>query len=178
MLINSLGEAGIYTLVDMHQDVFARSICGEGFPDFYAQQVVKAEPYCISEWIDPLLDGLWDRTGLCIPISHYGFDDDENGDPLIPECQTVDFYEYYMTSNSIVAFEALYRNRLNIQEKFINYWDKTSSRLGNNQYVVGFDPLNEPFAGNFFRNPELLKPGVADRANLNPMYTQLHFRYM
>jgi endoglycosylceramidase len=36
-LINKLGENGIYTLVDMHQDVFARHICGEGFPDFYAE---------------------------------------------------------------------------------------------------------------------------------------------
>ena len=35
-LITKMGEAGIYTLVDAHQDVFARSICGEGVPDFYA----------------------------------------------------------------------------------------------------------------------------------------------
>ena len=34
-LINSLGEKGIYTLVDAHEDVFARSICGEGVPNFY-----------------------------------------------------------------------------------------------------------------------------------------------
>ena len=39
-LINKLGQAGIYTLVDMHQDVFARSICGEGFPDFYAKEAI------------------------------------------------------------------------------------------------------------------------------------------
>ena len=36
-LINKLGKAGIYTLVDAHQDVFARSICGEGMPDFYTK---------------------------------------------------------------------------------------------------------------------------------------------
>jgi endoglycosylceramidase len=36
-LITKLGEQGIYTLVDAHQDVFARSICGEGVPDFYAK---------------------------------------------------------------------------------------------------------------------------------------------
>ena len=34
-LINKLGENGIYTLVDAHQDVFARRMCGEGVPDFY-----------------------------------------------------------------------------------------------------------------------------------------------
>lgn len=35
-LINRLGEKGIYTLVDAHQDVLARKICGEGMPNFYA----------------------------------------------------------------------------------------------------------------------------------------------
>ena len=36
-LINKLGEAGIYTMIDAHQDVMAREICGEGMPDFYAK---------------------------------------------------------------------------------------------------------------------------------------------
>jgi endoglycosylceramidase len=38
-LINKLGSNGIYTMVDAHQDVFARSICGEGMPEFYLDQV-------------------------------------------------------------------------------------------------------------------------------------------
>jgi endoglycosylceramidase len=42
-LINKMGEAGIYTLVDAHQDVLARVICGEGMPDFYAKQVLQNE---------------------------------------------------------------------------------------------------------------------------------------
>ena len=36
-LINRLGQRGIYTLVDAHQDVLARRICGEGMPNFYAK---------------------------------------------------------------------------------------------------------------------------------------------
>ena len=35
-LILKLGEKGIYTLVDAHQDVFSRHYCGEGMPPFYA----------------------------------------------------------------------------------------------------------------------------------------------
>ena len=35
-LIDRLGQRGIYTLVDMHQDILARKICGEGIPNFYA----------------------------------------------------------------------------------------------------------------------------------------------
>ena len=40
-LITKMGEYGIYTLVDAHQDVFARVICGEGVPDFYAKEAIK-----------------------------------------------------------------------------------------------------------------------------------------
>jgi endoglycosylceramidase len=36
ILINKLGQRGIYTLVDAHQDVLARKLCGEGIPNFYA----------------------------------------------------------------------------------------------------------------------------------------------
>jgi len=35
-LINKLGEHGIWTMVDMHQDVLSRTNCGEGIPAFYA----------------------------------------------------------------------------------------------------------------------------------------------
>lgn len=111
MLINNLGAAGIYTLVDMHQDVFARSICGEGFPDFYAKEVVGEKPVCISKWIDPMLQGLYSKIGLCEPISSFNYTDDANGDPLISDCQKISFYKYYETSNSIVAFESLYKNK-------------------------------------------------------------------
>ena len=51
-LITKMGEAGIYTLVDAHQDVFARSICGEGVPDFYAKEVVGQSASCLTPLID------------------------------------------------------------------------------------------------------------------------------
>jgi hypothetical protein len=83
-----------------------------------------------------------------------------------------------MTSNSIVGFEALYKNTQNLRDKFVAYWDKTSARFGNNPYVVGFDPLNEPFPGNFIKNPSLLWPGNADREHLAPMYELIQEKYM
>jgi endoglycosylceramidase len=58
-LITKLGEAGIYTLVDMHQDVFARSICGEGFPDFYAKEAYGKHPVCISVAADFALKSVY-----------------------------------------------------------------------------------------------------------------------
>lgn len=48
-LINKLGATGIYTLVDMHQDLLSNWFCGEGVPDWavnYTRVGVKnfAEP--------------------------------------------------------------------------------------------------------------------------------------
>jgi len=55
-LITKLGKKGIYTLVDAHQDVMARKICGEGMPNFYAKQIIETGPtYCIGEWSDKVL---------------------------------------------------------------------------------------------------------------------------
>jgi len=177
-LINALGEKGIYTLVDMHQDVFARTICGEGFPDFYAKEALGDHPHCINGWIDPLLEKLYDMTGLCVSIDSYGFGKDENDDPLIEDCQTVDFYKFYTTKESINAFDALYTNKGGLRDKFVDYWDVTSARFAANQYVVGFDPLNEPFPGNFVNSPSLLVPGNMDKNELNPMYELIQEKYM
>ncbi len=35
-IVDALGEAGIYTILDCHQDVFSPKFCGEGAPDFAA----------------------------------------------------------------------------------------------------------------------------------------------
>ena len=64
-LINKLGEAGIYTLVDAHQDVFARTICGEGVPDFYAKQVIGDDPHCWNPFADWMMSPIYNGLGVC-----------------------------------------------------------------------------------------------------------------
>ena len=176
-LINKLGEAGIYTLVDMHQDVFARSICGEGFPDFYAKEAIK-DSDCINGFVDSILKPLYDKTGLCKSIRDYGFEYDSNDDPLIVDCQKNMFGIYYATKESFTAFDALFKNKNGLQDKFIDYWDHTNARFARNPYVVGYDPINEPLCGNPFKNLFLEVPGVADRTVLDPLYSKLHEKYM
>ena len=38
-IIKRLGDKGIYTMVDAHQDLFSRDFCGEGVPLFYSQKL-------------------------------------------------------------------------------------------------------------------------------------------
>ena len=161
-LIYKLGEAGIYTLVDAHQDVFARVMCGEGIPDFYAKQVIGKKPSCISPMADMLLEDLYEKMGVCKDMRSFGYRVDENGDFEIEDCLKEIFARYYYTKQGQSAFEALYTNRQSLQDKFIAYWDFVSARFAGNPFVVGFDPINEPPALNNVKDPSLRKPGVMD----------------
>ncbi len=176
-LINRLGEAGIYTLVDQHQDMFARNICGEGFPDFYAKQVIGKNPSCFSPLIDSLLKPVLDKLGFCKDMSSYGYQLDENDNPLISECTKLNYVYYYGTTDSINAYDALYNNKDGLRDKFVAFWDKSSARFSNSPYVVGFDPINEPQIGNWFKDLKLLIPGNMDRHELQPLYEEIFEKY-
>lgn len=96
-LINRLGENGIYTLVDAHQDVFSRQICGEGVPTFYADDAIGRKPTCFNRVLDPILSPILQMFGVCTDFDSFGFQKDSDGLPLITDCQTRDFYTYYET---------------------------------------------------------------------------------
>lgn len=51
-LINKFGERGINVIVDNHQDLFSRSLCGEGVPNFYTPEELDHE--CPNTWIAKL----------------------------------------------------------------------------------------------------------------------------
>lgn len=67
-----MGEKGIYTMVDNHQDVMARITCGEGIPDFYAKEV-SAGAKCSGDWSDPVFDPVKEVFGECKSIHDYGY---------------------------------------------------------------------------------------------------------
>ena len=109
-MINKLGEAGIYTLIDAHQDVFARYMCGEGVPDFYAKQVIGENPSCINPVVDELLSDFYDHMGWCKDMNELGYRVDENGDFLMEDCLQQVFLSYYNTKQSVTGFGALFNN--------------------------------------------------------------------
>ena len=110
-LINKMGEAGIYTLVDAHQDVFARYMCGEGIPDFYAQKIIGPNPSCINPVADIIFKDYYDSIGQCHDMNDYNYDTDDNGDFLIDQCLTVMFANYYNTKQGVTGFGGLFTNQ-------------------------------------------------------------------
>lgn len=84
---------------------------------------------------------------------------------------------YYTSPEALNVADALYNNKQGLQDKFISYWNYTSKRFSGNQYVVGYDPLNEPYPGNNLKNLHLNEPGKADKELLAPMYTKIFEGY-
>jgi len=65
-----------------------------------------------------------------------------------------------------------------MQDAFVAYWNHVSSYFSNNPYVIGFDPINEPFPSNYNVDPSIvMTPGKFDRELLQPLYTRLFQSY-
>ncbi len=72
-------------------------------------------------------------------------------------------------------FERLYSTEPgSLQDNFVAYWVKVASRFANNPFVVGYDPINEPFPSNIYTDPEYFySPGSFDRKVLQPLYKRI-----
>lgn len=147
-LINTLGENGMYVLVDAHQDVGVRKLCGEGFPNFFATDLNHECNTTVTslEW--------W--IGQCTPAASYNWRYDADGNPLIEDCQKHLFALYYNMPETIDLFDRLYDNIGGMQDSFIAYWEVVSKRFAGNKYVIGYDPLNEPMASSLFSDPLMM----------------------
>lgn len=116
-------------------------------PAFYAQQVLDNAFYCVSPEFDPMLLPFFEMLGLCKTMDSYGYRKDENGLPLLEDCQKAMFAEYQMTKDAVALYHALYYNEYGLRDRFIDYWQVLAERFHENEYVIGFDPINEPFPG-------------------------------
>ena len=79
-LINKFGDYGMAVIVDNHQDLFSRQLCGEGVPHFYTPSTI--EKTC--PWT--LLGIFFRLAGRCVPLDSYNMEVDADGLPLLTEC--------------------------------------------------------------------------------------------
>jgi len=56
----------------------------------------------------------------------------------------------------MALFEDLYSDAPgSLKQKFVAFWVNVAKRFASNSFVVGFDPLNEPFPSNIYKDPAL-----------------------
>ena len=102
-IINKLGKNGIYTMVDAHQDAFARNFCGEGVPYFYTNEL-EYDNKCDANLVTQFL-GL---VGACKTLKDFNFNYDENGLPEIEDCKKNSFIQYHFLAEFSSAYKQFY----------------------------------------------------------------------
>jgi endoglycosylceramidase len=134
--VNLLGRYHIYTLLDMHQDVYSQVFRGEGAP---------AWAVCTDGFPIKALPGRWSNN--------------------------------YANPALNAAFQNFWTNDVvgDLQGEYDRSWAAVATTFANNPWVVGYDPINEPFTTTLASTPTtfidtqlecfytgLAKPGIID----------------
>ena len=138
--------AGIFTMLDAHQDGFSEFFCDDGAPAWAALEYSAGAP----AFPEPLQRPI-NSTANCGAISG------------------IPWAELYFTSAVGRSFQVLY-NTSQGRADFGRFWAAVAGALGGNSGILGYELLNEPWAGDVLADPLLLVPGVADAALLQPFY--------
>eukprot|EP01136_Pigoraptor_vietnamica_P017236 Opistho-1_new@62129 len=154
-IIDGLEARGIYTIVDNHQDVLHPRFCGEGVPDYAVHPTSGAGSFPLPNTAKLAKDSA--------------------GIPNINDCLKHNFGLFYVSLEASSAFQAIYDNVDGLADAMANYWRVLAKAFVGRGAVLGFELWNEPWVGNYFKDPLLLAdPGHADKKNLQPLYEKLH----
>lgn len=79
----------------------------------------------------------------------------------------------YLTEDCGAAYQGLYDNVNHSKDMFIAFWKKVASTFKDVTSVLGYELINEPWAGDVWADPLLFQPGKAGSQNLFPMYDKI-----
>mmetsp|Transcript_44313 Transcript_44313/g.60113 ORF Transcript_44313/g.60113 Transcript_44313/m.60113 type:complete len:332 (+) Transcript_44313:61-1056(+) len=168
-LINRFGAYGMNVIVDNHQDLFSRSLCGEGVPHFYTPEDLDRR--CPNT----ILGFAFKMAGECKPFKYYDVPMGEDGLPVPEECTKRNFEDMYTMPEVASAFAALYDNKDGLLDKMMDFWSVVAEKYASNEHVMGYDIFNEPWPANLYREPSLFfKPGKFDHEKLFPLTVRAH----
>jgi endoglycosylceramidase len=154
-LIETLQRYDIFVLLDCHQDLLSPKFCGEGVPDFAAIVDPLTPPFPSPSLFEPL------------PT------DPNTGYPETKACLEYEFARFYLASATNSAFQNLYDDKDGIKQSFGAFWQLVAKNFAKYPNVMGYELINEPWAGDVYRNLKLLYPKYADLHNLQPFYDYL-----
>ena len=90
--------------------------------------------------------------------------------PLTGDCSSRPWAANELTEACGQAYDDLYHNRHGMRDAFVDFWSFSAAYFQNNSNIVGFELINEPFAGDVYKKPELFLPGLAGKQNLALLY--------
>lgn len=137
-----------------------RAYCGEGVPDYVYKTCQQAEPAGTKPFPLPSVNASY-------PL-------DANGYPTLDSCLSQMFAIYYLSDEVGAGFQCLYDNVDNLWDAFAGYWKAVATRFSSYENVLGYELMNEPWAGNVYQSPKNLLPQYAEKQFLQPLYQYLH----
>ncbi len=159
-IVTNLGKNGIDVILDFHQDIWHRKFCGEGVPDYVFDICQKAQPA--------------NTQPFPLPAVNFTYPLDSDGNPAIESCLSSMFATYYMSAEVGAGFQCLYDNTDNLWDAFAGYWVAVAKRFSQTANVLGYELINEPWAGDVYALPKNLFPQYAEQQYLQPLYEHLH----
>eukprot|EP01035_Chromulina_nebulosa_P021379 gene21379-27696_t len=133
IIVNNLQNENIYVILDFHQDLLHRKYCGEGVPDYVYD-------LCHQQAIDS------NAQTFPNPAVQDTYPVDENNDPELESCLSVNFAKYYLSDEVSKAFQCLYDNTDSLWDSLAGYWVQIANRFKSYPYVLGYELMNEPWA--------------------------------
>jgi len=76
----------------------------------------------------------------------------------------------YLSEATGQGFQDIYRNTHGGRDAWAAAWKAAATHFKGDAAILGYELLNEPFAGDIYHDPLLLLPGVAGKQNLLPAY--------
>jgi len=152
-IVQLCAKHNITVFLDMHQDCFSERFCGEGVPLW----VAESDPALADSFPEPL------RGMSKWPVG-------DRGVPTLEQCGALNWGAYQFTYAAAEGYDRLYRNADGLSDAFANAWAYVAAAFRGQSNVLAIELFNEPFAGNYFKDPLLMYPGHADKERLQPFY--------
>ena len=143
-IVQTLAKHEIYAFLDVHQDVMSSDFC---LYDAFPQWAVHQSPSPKHEFPWPLKPGT-------------------DGNPCPVERS---WGRNYFSEACSTAFQSLYTEGSPFQQSFWAFW-QTTAEYFKDLPILGYEIINEPWAGDLYSDPALLLPGHAGAKNLLPFY--------
>lgn len=90
--------------------------------------------------------------------------------PLKGNCSSRGWMMNTLTEAAATAYQDIYDNNYGMLDDLSAFWERSAQQFKDIPSVIGYEIMNEPFAGNVFEDPLLFLPGVAGAKNLQRMH--------
>jgi len=161
-IVDFLHDRGLATILDLHQDVLAPKICGEGTPDWMLDVAsLHAMPLPFPAGLEEVdVDPSTGHPKSCAPMG------------LL---KAIGWSMWYMTDQCGKAFAQLYDGEGPMAQAFASYWRDVARRFKGHPGVLAYELLNEPWLGDHVKDPLLLlEAGRAEKLHVSKYMQRMH----